>query len=1323
MARNKRKDIEAMPGQRTLFDNQLFAQEPTMALRGNGGLTTRILKTCCMGAAASSTKSPMGSKPRVQGGWEDCPAFDLEPLDSRQASAIGSVTTQQPRQALKNNSSDNRSTYYLQLKQVPVGEAEQIQPGSLPDSPLRTPAVKALSGPEPSVAASTIHTANYTTTTPPPPPGEGDAPPSTVLTPVVSIQEHPQAAAATAAKVQGGSGGHSRPPPLSLLPPSSPRDSAADMMYGTAATTTSTGEYETFLPTGDSPRSQSPVPPAQRPSTAMQHRVALRLLERRGVLPDGGRSTCSPGSGSGSGSGSGFCGSSLAADGGLPTASSQRLYSPTSPQLSLLSPPPAPPLSPGLGSSAVGSPITPALGSPTMCMSPGPVARTSNGTEYYSALGSPAPSGVAGLESPARAAGGGAAGDVETVVEVDERLCLQEEEYDPLDVRGEAYRMSAPGLGLRSAAWGGPEGMGIGGGGAAAAARNAGGAAAANGRFPAIDSVADDLVMRMRGSDFGIAGGTVPEAVYVRARGLRAAAATANGELQHPHSPLAAAAAGDGTPRSAVILVSPDGADDPGSHALAAGGGGGTLRRGTPPPAWSAAGGRDELSQEEKEWLFGQPGGIGGLAPVVALGEGGEGLVDLVRLTLPGRTVHLARKATRTCLPVFALSTTTGAAAAVLAGVRSQQKVSYRFPFEFFDREVKAMKAVKDSGFVIRFQAASYDHEAGQGFILMEAAPYGTLEDLHAALCRSQLQPRVQRQRPALLQRAFAKFNFTHAKSSAPPSLLGGGGGGGTPNGSVRGGKTAAQGSLSSPHSPRSGGGGGGFGSGGGAAALEGSVADPDGGGGGVCCPALSAAAPSGDGGGGPMAAGVGGGGVGTMHIAALGSSLMSTRALRYYGACMLQALVALHEAGYVYRDLKLSNVLVCEGGRVRLTDFGAATPCLPDRPGLFGGAAGTRAYLAPEVLPWLERSTAKGGKHSSGGGSGGPEPYTITVDSWTWGLMMVELATGWSLKELTQRVIRRVYGARGSETPDLPPDCGLPPALRQLLLDHVLVRDPRERWPAARIRSHPFFQDLDWTSLAEAEGPHAHLFGRGRLVNAPAAPVQDSPDAVAAAMLEGEMMATAARRGSRPTGLASPVAVLTAAAAAGNLPTAAGLPMGCAAEAAICESVDGMNTVVPFGNQRSSRPSSRQPSYTGNGGGFGAPSSPKGLISATGMFISPTGGGVAGGFQSPAGGVRQFSSPGNGPLIGPVVLAGSSAMSPSQSSYMAPELSSGLAAAAGIAVGARRHTLQGAVGSSRLSSGSHLRHSPAPPPPPTPPPAALPTVRQQQLVAVATAD
>jgi beta-adrenergic-receptor kinase len=66
-----------------------------------------------------------------------------------------------------------------------------------------------------------------------------------------------------------------------------------------------------------------------------------------------------------------------------------------------------------------------------------------------------------------------------------------------------------------------------------------------------------------------------------------------------------------------------------------------------------------------------------------------------------------------------------------------------------------------------------------------------------------------------------------------------------------------------------------------------------------------------------------------------------------YYGARIMLGLQALHEQGYVYRDLKPENCLLGEDGRVKLTDLGLATKVKPN----LHGAAGTRGYWAPEML------------------------------------------------------------------------------------------------------------------------------------------------------------------------------------------------------------------------------------------------------------------------------------------------------------------------------------------------------------------------------------
>ncbi len=65
---------------------------------------------------------------------------------------------------------------------------------------------------------------------------------------------------------------------------------------------------------------------------------------------------------------------------------------------------------------------------------------------------------------------------------------------------------------------------------------------------------------------------------------------------------------------------------------------------------------------------------------------------------------------------------------------------------------------------------------------------------------------------------------------------------------------------------------------------------------------------------------------------------------LRTITAQLVRGLMALHEAGHVHRDVKPSNVMVGDSGRVVLLDFGVAAES-------FGNAvaAGTPAYMSPE--------------------------------------------------------------------------------------------------------------------------------------------------------------------------------------------------------------------------------------------------------------------------------------------------------------------------------------------------------------------------------------
>lgn len=94
----------------------------------------------------------------------------------------------------------------------------------------------------------------------------------------------------------------------------------------------------------------------------------------------------------------------------------------------------------------------------------------------------------------------------------------------------------------------------------------------------------------------------------------------------------------------------------------------------------------------------------------------------------------------------------------------------------------------------------------------------------------------------------------------------------------------------------------------------------------------------------------------------------------------LAEVLGYVHSRGYVYRDLKLSNVFMSAEGEVMLIDLGL---CKEIGTGLETEVAGTRHAMSPEMIAHIQA------------GSSDPAGYSYEIDWWALGVLTYELLSG----------------------------------------------------------------------------------------------------------------------------------------------------------------------------------------------------------------------------------------------------------------------------------------------------------------------------------------
>eukprot|EP00127_Corallochytrium_limacisporum_P001122 Clim_evm10s40 gene=Clim_evmTU10s40 len=172
-----------------------------------------------------------------------------------------------------------------------------------------------------------------------------------------------------------------------------------------------------------------------------------------------------------------------------------------------------------------------------------------------------------------------------------------------------------------------------------------------------------------------------------------------------------------------------------------------------------------------------------------------------------------------------------------------------------------------------------------------------------------------------------------------------------------------------------------------------------------------------------------------------------------FYVAEAFAAVFALHDLGYVHRDLKPDNFFIDQWGHLKLGDFGYAGELDENGEASASVVLGCPDYTAPELLQGV-----------------GQVQYSKAADYWSLGVMTYEILTG--DMPFSGDTIAELYAniQNFASTFCFPEDTTMSPIARDLITS--LIAEKGKRMTASDIRSHPFLGNVNLDRLQDRIPP-----------------------------------------------------------------------------------------------------------------------------------------------------------------------------------------------------------------------------------------------------------